>query len=51
MEYNKINPRTEIRIQFVTHENIPDLLQKGELDLVYTLNPLIEDDRVKILHS
>lgn len=27
MEFNKNNPRTEIRIQFVTHENIPDLLQ------------------------
>ena len=51
MEYNKNNPRTEIRIQFVTHENIPELLQKGELDMVYTLNPLIEDDRVKILHK
>ncbi len=51
MEYNKNNPRTEIRIQFVTHENIPDLLQKGELDMVYTLNPLVEDDRVKILHK
>ncbi len=51
MEYSKDNPRTEIRIQFVTHENIPDLLQKGELDIVYTLNPLIEDDRVKLLHK
>ncbi len=51
MEYNKNNPRTEIRIQFVTHENIPDLLQKGELDMVYTLNPLIEDERVEILHK
>ncbi|MBO4457715.1 MAG: LysR family transcriptional regulator [Butyrivibrio sp.] len=51
MEYNRNNPRTEIRIQFVTHENIPDLLQKGELDMVYTLNPLIEDDRVKIMHK
>ncbi len=51
MEYNRDNPRTEIRIQFVMHENIPDLLQKGELDIVYTLNPLIEDDRVKLLHK
>ncbi len=50
MEYNKSNPRVEIRIQFVTHENIADLLQKGELDMVYTVNPLIEDERLKILH-
>ena len=51
MEFNKNNPRTEIRIQFVTHESIPDLLQKGELDMVYTLNPLIEDERIKCLHQ
>ena len=51
MEYNKDNPRTEIRIQFVMHDNIPELLQKGELDMVYTLNPLIEDERVRILHK
>ncbi len=51
MEFNRKNPRTEIRIQFVTHEIIPELLQKGELDLVYTLNPLIEDERVRILHK
>ena len=51
MEFNKNNPRTEIRIQFVTHENIPDLLQKGERDMVYTLNPLFEDERLKCLHK
>ena len=51
MEFNRNNPRTEIRIQFVTHENIPDLLQKGELDMVYTLNPLIKDVRVRILNK
>ncbi len=51
MEYNSKNPRTEIRIRFVTHEIIPELLQKGELDLVYTLNPVIEDERVESLHK
>ena len=51
MEYNRINPKTEIRIQFVTHEYIPELLQKGELDMVYTLNPLFEDERITILHK
>ena len=50
MEYNRNNPRTEIRILFVTHEIIPDLLQKGVLDLVYTLNPLFKDERVKIMY-
>jgi DNA-binding transcriptional LysR family regulator len=51
MEFNRDNPRTEIRIQFVTHESIPELLQKGELDMVYTLNPLFDDERIKILHK
>ena len=51
MEYNRNHPRTEIRIQFVNHDTIPELLQKGELDMVYTLNPLICDDRVKLLHK
>ncbi len=51
MEYKKSHPGMEIRIQFVTHENIPELLQKGELDMVYTLNPLIDDERVTILHK
>lgn len=51
MEYNRKYPRTEIRIQFVTHENIPELLQKGELDMVYTLNPIIPDERIKILYK
>ncbi|MCR5099573.1 MAG: LysR family transcriptional regulator [Lachnospiraceae bacterium] len=51
MEYNKKYPRTEIRMQFVTHEYIPDLLQRGEIDMVYTLNPLIRDERIRILHQ
>ena len=51
MEFNKKHPRMEIRIQFVTHEEIPDLLQKGELDMVYTINPLIENEKIEILHK
>lgn len=51
MDFNKNNPRTEIRIQFVTHECIPALLQNGEIDMVYTLNPLFEDERIMCLHK
>jgi len=51
MEFNKKHPRMEIRIQFVTHEVIPELLQKGELDMVYTINPLIEDERTRNLYK
>ena len=51
MDFNKKNPRTEIRIQFVTHDIIPELLQKGELDMVYTLNPLVENESIRVLCS
>ncbi|MCR4679134.1 MAG: LysR family transcriptional regulator [Lachnospiraceae bacterium] len=49
MEYKKDFPGMEIRIQFINHENILDMLKKGELDLVYTLNPEIADDSVLLL--
>ena len=51
MEFNRLNPRTEIRIQFVIHDEIPDLLQKGELDMVYTLNPLFDDERLDVIYK
>lgn len=51
MEYNKIFPRIRMQIRFINHENIQDLLQRGELDIVYTLNPLIEDDSLTILQK
>ncbi len=47
MDYQQMFPGMEIRLQFVTHDNISDLLQKGELDIVYTINPLIEDKSLK----
>ncbi len=49
MEYRKLFPRIELQIQFINHENIRDMLQRGEMDIVYTLNPLIEDDSLIIL--
>lgn len=50
-EYRKKYPKVEIRLQFVLHDTFPDLLKKGELDLVYTLNPPIEDDNLTLLYS
>ena len=50
LEYKKKYPKVDIRLSFVTHDTFPDLLKKGSLDLVYTLNPLIErDDLVTLL--
>lgn len=50
MKYKEALPGMEIRLQFITHETFPDMLQKGELDLVYTLNPYMEDPRLKMLY-
>ena len=51
MEYRKVIPGIDIRLVFITHDTFPDMLQKGELDLVYTLNPYIEDERLTMLHK
>ena len=51
MEYKKAVPGLEIRLTFVTHDTFPDMLQKGELDLVYTLNPDVEDERLALLYK
>ena len=50
MEYKKAVPGIEIRLTFITHDTFPDMLQKGELDLVYTLNPELEDERLALLY-
>lgn len=51
MKYKNDVPKIDIRLQFITHESFPEMLQKGELDLVYALNPLIEDNRLTLLYK
>jgi len=51
MKYKESSPGIEIRLVFIKHDTFPDMLQKGELDLVYTLNPYIEDDRLTMLYK
>ena len=51
MKYRKEIPGIDIRLVFITHDTFPDMLQKGELDLVYTLNPYMEDDRLTMLYK
>ncbi len=51
MEYKKKFPKVDIRLQFVMHDTFPALLKNGELDLVYTLNPMIEDETLSLLYS
>lgn len=50
VEYKKQIPGIEIQLTFITHDTFPDMLQKGELDLVYTINPDIEDERLTLLY-
>ena len=50
-KYKNKLPGIEMRLMFITHNTFPDLLQKGELDLVYTLNPYIEDERLTMLYK
>lgn len=49
MEYRRKYPRVEIQIRFIDHETFPDLLKKGTVDLVYTLNPLMEHPELATL--
>jgi DNA-binding transcriptional LysR family regulator len=51
MKYKERFPKVEMRLQFITHDIFPDLLKKGELDLVYTLNPLMEDENLNLLYT
>ena len=51
MGFKKRYPRVDIRISFVMHDTFPELLKKGELDLVYTLNPRIEDPNLTLVHE
>ena len=51
LEYKKKYPKIDIRLQFITHDIFPDMLKKGKLDVVYTLNPFIENSELKMLYN
>ncbi len=51
MKYKKLYPKVSIQIRFITHDTFPGYLKSGELDLVYTLNPLIESDELRLLRK
>ncbi len=51
LEYSKLYPKVDIQLCFITHDTFPDMLKKGVIDLVYTLNPLIERDDLKLLYK
>lgn len=51
LKFRETYPKVDLRLQFVDHDTFPDLLKKGTLDLVYTLNPLIERDDLILLYK
>ena len=51
MDYRNAYPEVSIEIRFITHDVFPQLLRNGDLDIVYTLNPLIESEELKLLHK
>ena len=50
-DYKKKYPKVDINLQFVAHDTFPELLKKGELDIVYTLNPLMKDENLTLLYK
>lgn len=51
LEYKKRYPKMDIRLQFIDHDTFPLLLKKGVLDLVYTLNPLMENTELTLIQK
>ena len=51
LKYRKKFPNVNIQIQFITHDVFPAILKNGALDMVYTLNPIIENDELCLLEK
>ena len=51
MEYKQAYPAVTVEIHFISHDTFPQMLKEGNLDIVYTLNPLIEADDLLLLHK
>ena len=51
MEYKKMYPEMDIQLQFIEHDTFPGLLKSGALDMVYTLNPIIENPELVMIHK
>lgn len=50
-DFKKQYPKVEIQLQFVTHDTFPSLMKRGELDIVYTLNPSIDAPELTLLYE
>lgn len=51
LEFKKRFTKVELQISFIEHGTFPAQLKKGDLDMVYTLNPLIESPELTLLYK
>lgn len=51
LKYRKKYPKVDIQISFINHDTFPQALKNGALDLVYTLNPIIDEEGLSLLHK
>ncbi len=51
LEYRARCPKVDLRLEFVDHESFPGMLRSGTLDIVYTLNPYMEQPDLTLLNK
>lgn len=51
LKYRKKYPKVDIQISFINHDTFPQMLKNGVLDLAWTLNPLVQEEGLLILHK
>ena len=51
LEYKQRFPKMDIQLSFVMHDSFPAQLKKGNLDLVYSLNPLTACTDLDVLYD
>ncbi len=51
LEFKKRFAKVDLQISFIEHSTFPAQLKRGDLDMVYTLNPLIESPELMLLYK
>ena len=51
LEYREKFPKMDIQLSFVMHDSFPAQLKKGNLDLVYSLNPAMACPDLEVLYD
>ena len=51
LEYRARCPKVDLRLEFIDHDTFPGMLRSGTLDIVYTLNPYMEQPDFALLEK